>query len=125
MALADVNLATMMQMGAARATPVIATQPVPLFNANSAIVRNYRETLTRFFDEPPTPLSLAGYIAARYTYEVLSGVTGVLSRQSALVAFQKRSNMDMGGFRINFDAQHRSGAYVTQSMLSADGRLIG
>lgn len=124
-ALADVNLAIMAQMGAARATPVIATQPVPLVNANMAIVRSYRETLGRLFDEPPTPLSLAGFIAARYTHEVLSGVDGILTRQSALAAFQRRSSLDMGGFRISFNAQRRSNTYVTQSMMSADGRLIG
>lgn len=124
-ALADVNLATMAQMGAARNTPVIATQPVPLVNANLAIVRSYRETLGRLFDEPPTPLSLAGFIAARYTHEVLSGVDGALTRQSALAAFQRRSNLDMGGFLVSFNAQRRSNTYVTQSMMSADGRLIG
>ena len=124
-ALADVNLATMAQMGAARATPVIVTQPVPLVNASMAIVRNYRETLGRLFDEPPTPLSLAGFIAARYTYEVLSTVEAGLTRQNVLAAFQKRSSLDMGGFRISFNERRRSSAYVTQSMLSADGRLIG
>ena len=124
-ALADVNLTIMAQMGAAQNTPVIATQPVPLINANLPIVRSYRETLGRLFDEPPTPLSLAGFIAARYTHEVLSGVDGTLTRQSALTAFQKRANLDVGGFRVSFNAQRRSNTYVTQSMMSADGRLIG
>ena len=124
-ALADVNLATLAQMGAARNTPVIATQPVPLVNANLAIVRSYRETLGRLFDEPPAPLSLAGFIAARYTYDVLSGIDGALTRQSVLAAFQRRSTLDMGGFRVSFNAQRRSSTYVTQSMMSADGRLIG
>ncbi|MEO7887618.1 ABC transporter substrate-binding protein [Polaromonas sp.] len=124
-ALADVNLQTMLQMGAARNTPVIATQPVPLVNASLPVVRNYRETLARLFDEPPTPLSLAGFIAARYTWEVLNEVDGPLSRQSALAAFQRREKFDMGGFSISFNAQRRSGNYVTQSMMTVDGRLIG
>ena len=87
-ALADVNLQTMLQMGAAKNTPVIATQPVPMVNASLPIVRTYRETMARLFDEPPTPLSLAGFIAARYTYEVLNDIDGPLTRQSALTAFQ-------------------------------------
>jgi ABC-type branched-subunit amino acid transport system substrate-binding protein len=124
-ALADVNLQTMLQMGAARNTPVIATQPVPLVNASLPVVRNYRETLSRLFDEPPTPLSLAGFIAARYTYEVLNDVDGPLNRQSVLAAFQRRTKLDIGGFSISFDAQRRSGTYVTQSMMTVDGRLIG
>ena len=124
-ALADVNLQTMQQMGAARNTPVIATQPVPMINASLPVVRAYRETLARFFDEPPTPLSLAGFIAARYTFEVLNDVEGPLTRQSTLSAFQRRASLDVGGFRISFNAQRRSGTYVTQSMMTLDGRLIG
>lgn len=124
-ALADVNLQTMLQMGAARNTPVIATQPVPMVNASLPVVRSYRETLARLFDEPPAPLSLAGFIAARYTYEVLNEVEGALTRQSALAAFQRRASRDIGGFRVSFNAQRRSGGYVTQSMMTPDGRLIG
>ena len=124
-ALADVNLQTLLQMGAARNTPVIATQPVPMVNASLPVVRKYRETMARLFDEPPTPLSLAGFIAARYTFEVLSEVDGALSRQSALSAFQRRASLNIGGFRISFDARRRSGIYVTQSMMTLDGRLIG
>ncbi len=33
--------------------------------------------------------------------------------------------MNIGGFRISFNAQRRSGTYVTQSMMTLDGRLIG
>jgi hypothetical protein len=40
-------------------------------------------------------------------------------------AFQKRSPMDIGGFRVNFDQQRRSSTYVTQTMMTLDGRLIG
>jgi ABC-type branched-subunit amino acid transport system substrate-binding protein len=124
-ALADVNLQTMMQMGATRSTPVIATQPVPMVNSSVPIVRRYRETLARLFDEPPTPLSLAGFIAAQYTFEVLNDLDGPLTRQSVLSAFQRRSNKDVGGFRISYNNQRRSSTYVTQSMMALDGRLIG
>jgi ABC-type branched-subunit amino acid transport system substrate-binding protein len=124
-ALADVNLQTMLQMGAAKSTPVIATQPVPMVNASLPVVRSYRETLARLFDEPPTPLSLAGFIAARYTYGVLNEVDGALTRASALAAFQRRAKIDIGGFRVSFNPQRRSSTYVTQSMMTVDGRLIG
>ncbi len=124
-ALADVNLQTLMQMGAAKSTPIIATQPVPMVNSSMAIVRRYRETLSRLFDEPPAPLSLAGFIAAQYTYDVLSNIDGILTRQSVLTAFQRRSAQDVGGFRISYDTQRRSSNFVTQSMLTQDGRLIG
>ena len=124
-ALADVNLQTLMQMGAARNTPVIATQPVPMVTASLPVVRQYRDTLARLFDEPPTAHSLAGFIAARYTFEVLSEVDGPLTRQSALAGFQRRTNLDIGGFRVSYNAGRRSSAFVTQSMMAPDGRLIG
>lgn len=124
-ALADVNLQTMLQMGTARNTPVIATQPVPVVNSSTPIVRSYRETLARLFDEPPTSLSLAGFIAARYTWEVLNDVEGPLTRQNALAAFQKRSALNIGGFRVSFNPQRRGSTYVTQTMMTVDGRLIG
>jgi len=124
-ALADVNLQTLMQMGASRNTPVIATQAVPVVTASLPVVRAYRETLSRLFDEPPTPLSLAGFIAARYTYEVLADAEGALTRASALAAFQRRAPLDIGGYRVAFNEQRRSATYVTQSMLTADGRVVG
>ncbi|MRD48129.1 ABC transporter substrate-binding protein [Caenimonas koreensis DSM 17982] len=124
-ALADVNLQTLMQMGAARNTPIIATQAVPVVTASVPVVRMYREALAKLFDEPPTPLSLAGFIAARYTFEVLRDADANLTRQSALAAFQRRANLDVGGFRVSFDQRRRGGTFVTQSMLTQDGRVIG
>ena len=124
-ALADINPQTLMQMGAARNIPIIATQPAPMVNASVPVVRQYRETLARLFDESPTPHSLAGFIAARYTFEVLNNIDGPLTRQSALAGFRSRASLSIGGFRVSFDATRRSGSYVTQSMMAQDGRPIG
>jgi len=123
--LADVNLQTLNQLGQARNTPVMATQVVPMVTSSLPIVRAYRETLARLFDEPPTPQSLAGYIAARYAQEVLLGLEPTATRPQLLQAFQKRSALDLAGFRISFQAQRRTSAYVTQSMLGANGRILG
>ena len=124
-ALGDVNLQTLLQMGAARHTPVIATQPVPMVNSSAALVRAYRASLARWFDEPPAALSLAGYIAARYTFEVLNSVQGPLSRSSALKAFALRSSLDLGGFQVSAQWRKLETHFVTQSMLGSNGRVIG
>lgn len=124
-ALADVNLQTMAQLGAARNTAVIATQVVPMVNAGLPVVRAYRETLARLFDEAPTALSLAGFIAARYAQEVLQAIETTPTRQNVLQAFQRRVPLDLGGFRISFNGLRRGSPYVTQSMLSLDGRIVG
>lgn len=123
--LGDVNLQTVQQFGGARTTPVIVTQPVPLVTAPLPIVRRYREVLARLFDEPPAALSLAGFIAARYTYAVLDGVEGPLTRASTLAAFQQRRELDLGGYRIAFQGQRLHAAFVTQAMLTPDGRVVG
>ncbi len=124
-ALADVNLQTLLQLGKARNSAVIATQSVPVVSSSLPVVRSYREALARLFDEPPTSLSLAGFIAARYTYEVLDGIEEAITRQTVLSAFQRRAARDIGGFRVSFNSQRKSNHYVTQSMLTSDGRLLG
>lgn len=125
LALADVNLQTMKEMGAARQTPVFAAQTVPMVNSSLPVVRAYRAAMAKFFDEPATPLSLAGYIAARYTFEVLSKAGAGLNRQTALAAFQRRESVDVGGFRVSYNAAGRGSQFVTQSMLSRDGYTVG
>ncbi|MGV3569632.1 MAG: ABC transporter substrate-binding protein [Ramlibacter sp.] len=122
-AMADVNLQNVLQMGGGRSTPVIATQAVPMVTAALPLVRRYREVMGRLFDEPPVALSLAGFIAAQYTHDVLAEVEGAPTRASALAAFQRKRELDLGGFRISLD--RRGGGYVTQSMLTADGRVVG
>jgi len=123
-ALADVNLQTLNQLGGNRKTPVIGTQVVPVLSSPVNVVRQYRAVLGKFFDEPPTPLSLAGFIAARYTADVLEGINGVPTRPNVLAAFQRRELMDVGGFRVSYSPQRRSAGFVAQSMLTADGRMI-
>ena len=123
--LADVNLQTLNQLGQARSTPVMATQVVPMVTAGLPVVRAYRQTLARLFDEPPTPQSLAGYIAARYAQEVLQTLEPGAGRAQVLQAFQRSNALDLGGFRISYQSQRRTSAFVTQSMLGADGRILG
>ncbi|MGA8515295.1 MAG: ABC transporter substrate-binding protein, partial [Burkholderiaceae bacterium] len=102
LALADVNLQTLQQMGAAKSTPIIVTQAVPLVNSALPIVRSYRQVLAKLYDEPPTPLGLAGFIAARYTHEVIQGIEGQITRATVLQAFNRRQNFDVGGYRVAY-----------------------
>lgn len=124
-AMADVNLQTVSQMGGGRTTPVIATQAVPMVTAALPVVRRYREVLARLFDEPPVALSLAGFIASQYTFDVLNDIDAAPTRANTLAAFQRHRDMDVGGFRVSFERHNRSAGFVTQSMLTADGRVVG
>jgi hypothetical protein len=124
-AMSDVSLQTLQQMGASRQVAVIATQVVPLVNSGLPIVKHYRETMGRLYDEAPTALSLAGFVAARYTYKMLRSVEGPLTRQNVLLTLGKRSSIDLGGFHIALESTGRGGTYVTQSMMSPNGRIVG
>lgn len=125
-ALADVNLQVLAQMGGLPPRiSVIATQTVPLVTSSMAIVRSYRETLGRLYDEPPSPQGLAGFIAARYTAEVLQQTSGALQRSAVLSSLQQRRSVNVGGWNVSYQDKKRLAAFVTQSMLSPDGRIVG
>ena len=48
-----------------------------------------------------------------------------LTFRSGLAAFRRRQDLNLGGFTVAFDGRKRTHAYVTQSMLTADGRIVG
>ena len=124
-AMSDVNLQTLLQLGLPRQAAVIATQVVPMVNSSLPVVRAYRESLTRYFDEPPTPQSLAGYLSARFAFAALQRADGAPNRANLMQALQRRAPVDLGGFRIQLDEKQRTGTFVTQSMISSDGKLVG
>lgn len=123
--LSDVSLQAIQQLGVAKKTTVIVAQSVPRVSSGLAIVQSYKATMARYFDEPATPLSLAGFISARYTYEVLSQVRRPLNPQVALDAFSQRASMDLGGYKISYDGDLRGSQYVTLSMIGKEGNTLG
>ena len=125
--LADIDVGTLVELGASRAVPLILTQVVPN-PQNSALpaVRDYRASLKVQFDEKPSQISLAGYLAARYVLPVLARMERAPTRETVLAEFERRTGEDIGGFRIGFSASQRRGSsYVTQTLLTGDGRLVG
>ena len=125
-ALADVNLHVLAQMGGVpKGVSVIATQAVPVVTAGLPVVRAYRDVLARLYDEPPSPLGLAGFIAARYTAEVLAGISGPVTRASVLAALRQRNALEIGGFGVAYQDGKLATTQVTQTMLSANGRIVG
>ena len=124
-AMSDVNLLTLSQMGKPQHARVIATQVVPLVNSNMPLVREYRDSLAKLFDEPPTPQGLAGYLAARYTYQTMLATDTAPSRQNLMLALQRRTSTDVSGFRVDLSGTRNTGTFVTQSMLANDGRVVG
>jgi hypothetical protein len=59
-------------------------------------------------------------------HEVLASVAGPITRASALAAFQRRQDIDLGGYRVSYAAgQRRSAGIETQFMLAVDSHVIG
>lgn len=125
-ALADVNLQVLTQLGRLpRGVSVIATQPVPMVGSGLPIVRAYRAALARWYDEAPTPQGLAGFIAARHTAELLASVQGPPTRARVLAACRLRSASSLGGYAVRYQGRELAAGLVTQTMLTADGRIVG
>ncbi len=61
----------------------------------------------------------------RYLVEVMAGISGPVTRASMLAALQKRTTQNIGGYTISYQGRKRSNAYVTQTMLTPTGRIIG
>jgi hypothetical protein len=96
--LADIDVGTLVELGASRAVPLILTQVVP--NPQSSTlpaVRDYRASLKLQFDEKPSQISLAGYLAARYVLPVLARMDRAPTRENVLTEFERRTGEDIGG----------------------------
>ena len=124
--LSDVDTTSLLQLNPGKAASVIFAQVVPNPQSSSApVVRSYRQTLKALFDEAPSPVSLAGYLAGRYAARVIGGLDAGASRAAVLAEFERRRPIDLDGYRIEFAGHGRGSSFVSQTLLGANGRLIG
>ncbi|HEY5960330.1 MAG TPA: hypothetical protein VIV60_27440, partial [Polyangiaceae bacterium] len=106
--LADIDVGTLVQMGSGRAVPRILTQVVP--NPQSSTlpsVRDYRASLKIQFDEKPSQISLAGFLAGRYVFPVLARMERTATRENVLLEFERRPSEDIGGSQMGFTASQQ------------------
>ena len=89
------------------------------------MVRHYRHLLRQLFDEAPSHISLAGYLAGRYAAQVLQRMRSAYTRSNVLAEFRRRPAIDLDGYRFDFTLKDRGSAYVTQTLLTREGKLIG
>lgn len=126
MCLSDVDTNTFMQLNPGKSVPVIFTDVVPNPHTSKLpVVRNYRTALQRLFDEAPTPVSLAGYLAGRYAATVLTAAGPGASRARVLAEFQRRRPIELDGWHLAFNPQGRASSFVSQTMLNTRGNFVG
>ena len=125
--LADADLGLLTQLGATRAMPLVLTQVVP--NPRSAAVplaRLFRERYAVLYDDTPSPAGLAGYVAGRYLLRLLDRVGPQATRAALLEQVRRRPEADIEGHPLRFgNGRSRGSAFVTQTLITRDGRLIG
>lgn len=124
--LADVDPAVLRQLGldARSGVSLIVTQVVPDPQSVSALVTRYRRSLQKLFDEEPSPVSLAGYLAGRYTLALLQRARPA-NRAALLALARERPSLSLDrGFEINFRNGPRGSQMVRHAMLAPDGRLM-
>jgi hypothetical protein len=124
--LSDSDTNTFMQLNPGKSIPVVFTDVVPNPHTSKLpVVRTYRAALQRFFDEAPSPVSLAGYLAGRYTASVLAGAGTNPARARVLAEFQRRRPLELDGWHLAFNASGRASSFVSQTLLNSQGNFVG
>lgn len=85
------------------------------------VVMNFKRSLSKYLDEPPTPAGLEGYIAAQTLLAVLRKAEN--PRHLASVAQRRVGMLDVGGWKVNL-ANTRAVETVEMAMVTRDGKLI-
>jgi len=85
------------------------------------VVTNFKKTLSKYLDEPPTPSGLEGFIAAQTLMAVLRKAEN--PRHLAGVAQRRVGMLDVGGWKVNL-ANNRAVDKVEMAMVTRDGKLL-
>jgi ABC-type branched-subunit amino acid transport system substrate-binding protein len=124
--LGDSDYSVLRSLGIGVGVPLVLAQVVPNPQTSKVeVVGRYRTLLKKLFDEAPSPMSLAGFLAGQYAARLLRDIAGPVSRESLLAQARRRPAHDLDGFRIDFQGGRRGSSYVDHRMLKADGQLVG
>jgi len=105
---------------------VIISQVVPFpWSQSVGIVKEYQQLLTASGSKDFNFSSLEGFISAKVMVEGLKRAGKDLTREKLVNALETMSNVDLGGFVVNFNAGSHSGSrYVDLTMIGQGGRFI-
>ena len=105
---------------------VAISQVVPFpYSGDLPVVRDYQKAMKAQTNGELSFTSLEGYIAARAFAEGLKRAGKNLTREGLVQALEGMSNVDIGGFNINFSNTSHSGSkYVDMTLIGRDGKFI-
>ena len=105
---------------------VVISQVVPFpFVANSAVVRDYQEKMTRAGDKEFDFSSLEGYLSARVFTEGLKRAGRNLTRDSLTNGLETLRDFDLGGFTVNYSpSNHLGSSFTDLTIIGREGRFV-
>lgn len=102
----------------AQVVPHPRNWPVPVVMEHDRIMKIYR-------DEPPSHLTLEGFIAAKLLVSALKAAGKDVTPERLSAALKEIRKLDVGGFTLDFSAQkNRGSSYVDINMLNRKGMLL-
>ncbi|MCE1241123.1 MAG: ABC transporter substrate-binding protein [Azonexaceae bacterium] len=110
-------------MGSQAARGLIVSQVVPSPNAPSEIAREHRRLMARYADEPASPATLEGFIAARVLVTALNGASEI-TPTALRRALSASGKLRLGGFALDFERPSRPSDFVELSVVTRDGKLL-
>ena len=126
-ALSTVNSRTMFELlGPKLAHGVMVTQVVPNPGLpDSLLQKEHMDAIRKFRDEPPSHLTLEGFMAAKLLVEGIKRAGASPTRESILASMQRLGRVDLGGFSVDLSRNGRDhAAFVDIAMIRRDGALL-
>jgi ABC-type branched-subunit amino acid transport system substrate-binding protein len=125
--LSNANHRTLFELlGPTLAHGLMVTQVVPNpFVAESPLLKEYLDAMHKFRDEPPSHLSLEGFVAAKALLEIVRRAGAAPTREGIAKAALQASRIDLNGMAVDLTREARkSSPYVDLTMIRRDGSLL-
>lgn len=112
-------------VGAQGGHGVMLAQVVP--NPSGAVlpvVQEHLALMRKYLDEPPSHLTLGGFIAAKALTQVLKSVGPPFERRSVLAALRAQPHREVGGVAVDYLPSENATQRVELTMLRQSGELL-
>jgi ABC-type branched-subunit amino acid transport system substrate-binding protein len=126
-AFSTVNHRTLLEIAKPEfATSTLLTQVVPHPDQGGTKLQNEHRTLmAKYRDEPPSHLTLEGFMAAKGLVKALESAGRDLSRPAILAALAGEKRFDLGGMTLVYSPRSDRGSnFVDIAFLRRNGRLV-
>jgi branched-chain amino acid transport system substrate-binding protein len=127
MGLSLINNETLYELaGKEASTGVMLSEVVPHPNDYMAPISVEHQRVFKIFrDEPPSHLTLEGFIAAKYLVNAIKQAGSNFTQAQLVSRLASSSDLDLGGFFLAFAGDNRRGSnMVDVNVINKQGRLI-